>query len=83
VSWRLSPRLLNEILEHLYEELADNPHKHLSAVAGWDSLVYSFSVRAEGDKPRDYLFEFYVRYHPDEMTLLIGGGDFTSVEAGS
>ena len=82
-SWSLTPRLLDEIFEHLYEELAENPCRHLVLIPEQeDPLQYSFIIRAEGDPPRDYLFEFSVRYTADEITLIIRDGDLLSLESG-
>ncbi len=79
-SWELSPRLIREILEHLYEELAESPHEHLVRISPpEDILQYSFIVLGEGDPPRDYLFEFTVRYATDEETLVINDCRYLSV----
>lgn len=85
VSWNLPPRFINEIFEHLYEELAERPHEKLDVIPGQeDPLLYSFDLLAEGDPPRDYVFEFSVRYHSDEVTLIIRDcDDYLSVETGS
>src|ERR1700737_1265174 len=82
-SWRLTSRLMNEILEHLYEELAENPWGHLVRLPEPRApYLYNFIVRAEGDPPRDYLFDFLVRIHADEDTLIICDCDFLPLEAG-
>jgi hypothetical protein len=74
---------MNEILERLYEELAENPWGHLVRLPEpRDPLLYSFIVRAEGNPPRDYNFEFLVRLHADEDTLIICDCDFLPLEAG-
>jgi hypothetical protein len=82
-NWNLSSRLINEILEHLYEELAEKPLAYLHNVpepAG--HLQYSFIVLADGDPPRDYLFEFSIRYRADEETLVIFACDYLQIESG-
>jgi hypothetical protein len=82
-SWGLPPRLIHEVLEHLSEERAERPRYHLKRISKPDiRLLYMFTVRAEGDPPRDDLFEFSVRYHADEETLIIWDCDYFSVEAG-
>jgi hypothetical protein len=82
-SWSLSPRLIHEVLEHLYEELAERPRHHLVRISKPDvRLIYDFTVRVEGDPPRDYLFEFSVRYHSNEATLIIWDCDYLSLEVG-
>ena len=82
-SWSLPPRLIYEVLEHLYEELAERSRHHLVRISKPDiRLVYNFTVRTEGDPPREYLFEFSVRYHSDEATLIIWECDYLSLEAG-
>ena len=53
-SWGLAPRLVNEVLEQLYEVLAEHPRQHLrNAPSPEVPLIFSFIVRAEGDPPRD------------------------------
>jgi hypothetical protein len=82
-AWNLSNRLINEILEQLYEQLAETPTRHLVRIpAPADLLLFSFQVRAEGDPPMDYIFEFQVKYHSDEQTLVIYDCDFAATEAG-
>ena len=82
-AWGLSSRLIRDILDHLYEELAEKPSQHLVRVTEPCSiLLYSFAVRAEGDPPMDYIFEFAVKYHVDEETLVVHDCDFVTVEPG-
>jgi hypothetical protein len=82
-AWNLSSRLINEILEQLYEQLAENPTRHLVRVpAPADLLLFIFEVRAEGDPPMDFIFEFAVKYHADEQTLVIHDCDFATTEPG-
>jgi hypothetical protein len=74
---------MDEILEHLYEELAETPYGLLVRLPDQrDPYLYSFIVSAEVDPPRDYLFEFLVRIHADEDTLIICDCDFLPLEAG-
>jgi len=71
-SLNLTTRLIHEILEHPYEELAEDPWGHIVRVPGQENpLLYSFKVTSEGSPPRDYLFEFALRVHSDEETLIL------------
>jgi hypothetical protein len=82
-AWKLSSRLIRDILENLYEELAEKPTQHLVRVREpGDILLYSCTVRAEGDPTVDYIFEFAVKYYVDEETLVIHDCDFVTVEPG-
>jgi hypothetical protein len=68
---------MHEVLEHLDEDLAENPSLRLEMIPDEnESPRYLFSVRGEGDPPRDYLFEFEVVYHSDEQTLIIRDCDY-------
>ena len=82
-AWKLSSRLIRDILDHLYDELAAKPSQHLTKVSEpYSILLYSFAVRAEGDPPMDSIFEFAVKYHVDEETLVVHDCDFVKVESG-
>lgn len=83
-SWKLSGRLIHEILEHLYEELAERPALHLVRAPAPEVLLrYSLIVLREGKPPSDFLFEFSVRYHSDEETLVIYDCNHLSIPSGS
>jgi len=79
-SWKLSGRLIHEVREQLYEELAERPTLHLVRVTEPEVLLrYSVIVLGEGTPPHDFLFEFSVRYHSDEETLIIYECDYLSI----
>jgi hypothetical protein len=74
---------MNEILERLYEDLAEHPNKVLRRLPGPRvPMLYSFVVQAEGSPPRDYLFEFHVRYGADEETLVVTDCEYLSLPSG-
>jgi hypothetical protein len=74
---------MNEVLEHLYEDLAEHPHQVLVRVREPELiLLYSFTVQAEGDPPHDYIFEFQVRYGADEETLVVTDCNYLSLPSG-
>ena len=52
--WKLPALVQSEILEKLYEELAESPTRHLRMLPPpADALEYSFCIAAGGDSPMD------------------------------
>jgi len=59
--WRLPARVQSEILERIYEELAESPTRHLKRLPPPAAIMeYSFCIVGEGEPSRDYLFSFTV-----------------------
>ncbi len=70
--WKLDGRLQIEILERLYEELAERPTAHLRRLPPpADIREYQFCLYGIGDPAKDHLFVFTVVDAADEQTLII------------
>jgi hypothetical protein len=80
--WGISARLQSELLERLYEELAESPTRHLKRLANpSDILEYSYCVEREGIPPYDYLFSFSIAYATDEETLIVRDCEYLRIES--